>query len=99
MEYEMTRRDSERFYHETWKNIKALAKKNSQLRGEFKFKMREQFIENMAKFKKMRENDGFDGKRFGFTKELSAYFQKSLHESQNPENCDEAKYLVGSMVI
>ena len=49
-EYEITRRETQRFYHETWKDMKSFAQKHTQLRsGEFRTKMKEQYVENMAR--------------------------------------------------
>ena len=49
-EYEITRRETQRFYYETWKDMKSFAQKHTQLRsGEFRTKMKEQYVENMAR--------------------------------------------------
>ena len=49
-DYEITRRETQRFYYETWKDMKSFAQKHTQLRsGEFRTKMKEQYVENMAR--------------------------------------------------
>ena len=49
-EYEITRRETQRFYYETGKDMKSFAQKHTQLRsGEFRTKMKEQYVENMAR--------------------------------------------------
>jgi len=94
-EYEITRRETQRFYYETWKDMKSFAQKHTQLRsGEFRTKMKEQYVENMARLIRTREKDGFDRSRFEHTQQLSRYFQEHLKKSQNPDKCEDARFLV-----
>ena len=89
--YELTRRNAQRFYYESWKSMKKYLKdhsfKNSPL-------MREQYIETMARYERIREKDGFDILRYSMTQELSKFLQKQIEISQNPQKCDDARILV-----
>ena len=58
-EYELTRRDSHRFYHEAWQSL------NKDLKSE---RFHEIYIENWVRMVRMREGDGFDKTRFELSK-------------------------------
>ena len=74
--------------------MKAVMKQYSLFRNEFSIRMREQFIEVMARMERTREKDGFDRLRFEYTQEMSKILQERIGRSQNPQDCQRAKYLV-----
>ena len=52
---------------------------------------------NFNFFFRTREKDGFDRSRFEHTQQLSRYFQEHLKKSQNPDKCEDARFLVSQV--
>ena len=52
---------------------------------------------NLNLFFSTREKDGFDRSRFEHTQQLSRYFQEHLKKSQNPDKCEDARFLVSQV--
>ena len=90
--YEIARRETQRFYYETWKDMKSMGKKMKS--REFHDKMKENYVEIMARLLRTREKDGFDRNRYEHTQQLSRSFQVHLKKSQNPDKCEDARFLV-----
>lgn len=94
-EYEIVRRDLSRFQHELWTSLKKSMDSKSAIRNI----MHENYIESMASSFQVKALDGFNKLRYETSKKLSLKLQQQLEKSQNPQNCQDARYLVRLLKI
>ena len=91
-EYELSRRDTQRYVWEQWIDFKeqmSRMKDNSILD-----EIREEFLEVLARLEAVREMDSFDKYRTELNGFVSNLIQKKLWANQNPKDCSKARKLV-----
>ena len=75
-EYELSRREAQRYLWEQWKDMKSMHKTSKV--------WQEEFLEVLAKQQLLRERDGFDYNREQLNSFVSNLIQEKIFQNQNP---------------